>query len=192
VPELRLDWLEQPDERTYDDVHALVAQVAALGGAVGWLSVPPRDEVARWLDGVLAEGARFLTVSCAGELLGVGHWARLRGPVMVQNAQIRKVMTLPQARGQGVARALTAALVDDADRAGVEVLALDCRGNNHAALGLYASLGFVVSGRRPGWIAVGDERFDQVLLHLDLRPGRPPGGPVLQQHGGRRVGTGST
>ena len=192
MPDLQLAWLQEPDERTYDAVHALVAQVAAGGGAVGWLHVPERDEVVAWLDGVLATGARFLTAWSAEVLLGVGHWAHLQHPVMVQNAQIHKVMTLPQARGQGVARALTAGLVQDADRAGVEALALDCRGNNHAALGLYASLGFVVSGRRPGWIAVGAERFDQVLMHLDLRPGRPAAVPPLQQHGGRRTGTGST
>ena len=192
MPELELAWLQEPDEQTYDGVHALVAEVAARGGAVGWVTVPDRDEVARWLDGVLAEGARFVTVSSGGALLGVGHWACLQHPVLHQNAQIRKVMTLPQARGRGVARTLTAALVQDADRAGVEVLTLDCRGNNHAALGLYASLGFVVSGRRPGFIAVGEERFDQVLMHLDLRVGRPPAVPPVHQHGGRRTGTGST
>ena len=146
-----------------------------------------------WLDGVLADGARVLCArDDAGTLLGMAHWVRLPQPVMRQNAEIHKVMTLPQARGQGVARALVAAVVEDADRAGVEVLALDCRGNNHAALGLYLSLGFVVSGRRPDWIAVGDERFDQVLLHLDLRPRRSGDRPVLRRHGGRRTGTGST
>ena len=192
MPELELGWLQEPDERTYDEVHALVAQVAAGGGAVGWLHVPERAEVVAWLDGVLAAGARFLVARADGGLVGVGHWLRLQHAVMVQNAQIHKVMTAPQARGQGVARRLTAGLVEDADRAGVEVLALDCRGNNHAALGLYAGLGFVVSGRRPGWIAVGDERFDQVLLHLDLRPGRPPAVPPLRHRGGQRTGTGST
>lgn len=86
-------------------------------------------------------------------------------------------------------RALT--LVQDAEQAGVEVLAIDCRGNNHAALALYASLGFVVTGRRPDWIAVGHERFDQVLLHCNLRP-RRPFEPGLLRHGGRREGPGNT
>ena len=37
-------------------------------------------------------------------------------------------------------------------------------------------------------LAVGDERFDQVLMHLDLRTG--PAG--LRRHGGRGEGAGST
>lgn len=79
-------------------------------------------------------------------------------------------------------------LVADARTAGVELLTLDCRGNNHGAQRLYDSLGFVVTGRRPDAIAVGDERFDQVLMHLDLRTG--PSG--LRRHGGRLEGPGST
>ena len=185
-----------PDERTYAGVHALVADVAAHGGAVGWLHVPGPDEVRAWLDGVLAGGARLLLATDGGRVVGCGYWQRLGASVLAHNAEIRKVMTASWARGSGVARAVTGGLVEDADAAGVEGLSLDCRGNNHAALGLYADLGFVVPGRRPDWIAVGDERFDQVLLHLDLRARRvAPGsgsGPVLARHGGRREGPGST
>ena len=162
--------------------------VAAAGGAVGWLEVPPPDEVRAWADtlenAVLAyDGDR---------LVGSGSWAHHGHTVTRQNAEVRKVMVHPDARGQGVGRAVTAALVDDAREAGVEVLTLDCRGNNHGALRLYAALGFVTSGRRPDFIAVGDERFDQVLLHRDLRTdaGREPVG--LVRHGGRREGPGAT
>ncbi len=144
--------------------------------------MPSPEEVRAWADtlenAVLAyDGDR---------LVGSGSWARHGYAVTAQNAEVRKVMVHPDARGEGVGRAVTAALVESAREAGVEVLTLDCRGNNHAALRMYAGLGFVTSGRRPDFIAVGDERFDQVLLHLDLRTG--PG--RLVRHGGRREGPG--
>ena len=178
-----LRWGEPPRDQLY----GLVAAGAATGGAVGWLEVPPRDEVDAWLDGVL-ERARLVSAYDGDRLLGCGYWSRLDYSVLVHNAEVRKVMTHPDARGRGVAGAVTQALVDDARAAGVEVLTLDCRGNNSAALRLYTRLGFVVTGRRPDFIAVGDERFDQVLLHLDLRDG--PAG--LRRHGGRREGPGVT
>ena len=53
---------------------------------------------------------------------------------------------------------------------------------------MYAALGFQVTGRLPDALAIGDERFDQVLMHLDLRTG-PQG---LVRHGSRREGLGST
>ena len=162
----------------------LVQEVAATGGAVGWLEVPPAQEVRTWADTL--EHAFFAWDG--DRLVGTGSWGWHTYAVTRQNAEVRKVMVAPSARGKGVARALTAALVDDAREAGVEVLTLDCRGNNHAALDLYASLGFVTTGRRPDFIAVGDERFDQVLLHRDLRDG--PAG--LTRHGGRREGPGAT
>jgi ribosomal protein S18 acetylase RimI-like enzyme len=179
----RLSWDPPPKDQLYD----VVAAVAATQGAVGWLEVPPRAEVDAWLDEVLPR-ARFLSSYDGDRLVGCGYWTRLTYPVLAGNAEIRKVMTHPGARGRGVAREVTTALVDDARAAGVEVLTIDCRGNNHRALRLYASLGFVVTGRRPDFIAVDDERFDQVLLHLDLRDGREP----LRRHGGRRSGPGVT
>lgn len=182
---LDLRWLDDPDGRQRADVHALVASVAALGGAVGWLHVPDRGEVDAWLDG-LAPGTRTLTAYDGDDLVGLGTWSRPGAAVLQHVAEVRKVMAHPAARGRGVGRAVTAALVADCRDAGVEAVSLDCRGNNHAALALYASLGFVVSGRRPDWIAVGAERFDQVLLHLDLRNGSEP----LVRHGGRREGPG--
>lgn len=196
-PAVDLSWLERPTPQTYAGVHALVADVAAQGGAVGWLHVPGPDEVREWLDGVLAGGVRMVLATStvegeAGVVVGCGYWQRLSGAVLRQNAEVRKVMTGSRARGRGVARAVTSALVEDAQAAGVEALSLDCRGNNHAAIGLYTSLGFVVTGRRPDWIAVGQERFDQVLLHLDLRARRGSDPEGLVRHGGRREGPGSS
>ena len=169
----------------YDALTGLAQAVAATGGAVGWLEVPPADEVRAWADTL----EHAVLAHLGDRLVGSGSWGRHEYTVARQNAELRKVMVHPDARGRGVGRAVTAALVDDARAAGIEVLTLDCRGNNHAALRLYASLGFVPSGRRPDFIAVGPDRFDQVLLHRDLRT---VGRSGLVRHGGRREGLGST
>lgn len=175
-----------PDEPTRRGVTELVQGVATRGGAVGWLTVPTANEVQEWLDGLLASGARVLVAESDGVVTGCGAWRRGQG-VLEAMAELKKVMTRPDARGLGTARAVVTELVRDARTAGVELLTLECRGNNHPALAVYDSVGFVVTGRRPDALAVGDERFDQVLMHLDLRVG--PSG--LQRHGGRHEGTGT-
>lgn len=182
-----LHWLD-PAAPPYDAVYALVVEMATVQAAVGWLTVPPRTEIVVWLDGVLTGGARMVSaLDPQGRLVGLGYWARQQAAVLTHSAELRKVMVHPAAQGRGVGRAVVAALVEDATLAGVELLLLDVRGNNHGALRLYASLGFVVSGRRPDLIAVGAERFDQVLMHRELQ--RPAG---LLRHGGRRAGPGRT
>lgn len=182
-----LRWLD-PAAPPYDGVCALVVQMATIQAAVGWLTVPPRAEIVAWLDGVLASGARVVAAhNEQGQLVGFGYWARQAAVVLTHSAEVRKVMVHPAVQGRGVGRAVVAALVADAAAAGVELLLLDVRGNNHGALRLYTSLGFVVSGRRPDLIAVGADRFDQVLMHRELQ--RPAG---IVRHGARSEGPGRT
>ena len=183
-----LAWID-PAAPPRDGVYRLVVAMAERQAAVGWLTVPPRAEVVAWLDDVLAGGARMVAVhDPAGQLVASGYWVRQSAAVLTHSAEIRKVMVHPEAQGRGLGQAVVSALVADAAAAGVELLLLDVRGNNHAALRLYARLGFVVSGRRPDLIAVGEQRFDQVLMHRDLRSG--PG--KLRRNGGRRSGPGHT
>ena len=190
VPGVLLRWIDgPPDAGVRAGIRGLVQAVAATGGAVGWMEVPPLQEVDAWLDGLLADGARLVTAyDASGALVGSGAWRRHGVAPMRQAAEVTKVMTHPQARRSGVGHAVVEALVGDARAAGIEMVTLECRGNNHGAMRVYAAVGFVVTGRRPDLIAVGDERFDQVLMHLDLRAG--PGG--LRRHGGRGEGPGST
>ena len=183
-----LSWID-PADPPLDGVYRLVAAMAERQAAVGWLTVPPRAEVVTWLDDVLAGGARAVAVHDPdGQLVAFGYWVRQSAAVLAHSAEIRKVMVHPGAQGRGLGQAVVSALIADAAAAEVELLLLDVRGNNHAALRLYARLGFVVSGRRPDLIAVGAERFDQVLMHRDLRSGSGE----LRRNGGRRTGPGHT
>jgi ribosomal protein S18 acetylase RimI-like enzyme len=176
------------DEGHRDGLVALVQAVAASGGAVGWLTVPPPEEVDAWLAGLLASGARLAVATEGLRVLGCGALRRLDPVVLRGMAHVTKVMTHPQALGRGAGRAVVEALVAHARDLGLELLTLDCRGNNHGAQRLYAACGFVVTGRRPDAIAVGDERFDQVLMHLDLRTGPSS----LVRHGSRNHGPGAS
>jgi len=166
----------------------LVQAVAATGGAVGWLSVPPAEEVRTWVEGLLDSGARLAVAVDGTRVIACGALRRQRAVVVAGMAEVTKVMTHPDARGRGAGRAVVQSLVDAALADGVEVLTLECRGNNHGAQRMYADLGFVVTGRRPDALAVGAERFDQVLMHRDLRSG-PLG---LVRHGSRAEGPGVT
>ena len=165
-------------------MHRVVAAVAALGGAVGWLAVPDRAECDAWLDSVLDSPARLAVVRVGGRIEALGYWVRLSADVLARNAEIRKVMVHPEARGLGLSRTLMRGLLEDATAAGIETVILDVRGNNHGALRLYESLGFQEYGRLPDFIAVGEHRFDRVLLRKELnvpadvvRHGDRPEGP---------------
>lgn len=191
---VRVDWLGAgtADAATVDALHRVVEGVMRLGGAVGWVTVPTRAETVGWLAELAAEvgtgRSRVAVVSIAGRVEGVGRWTRYAKPAVAVNADVRQVMVHPDARGRGLARRLVDVLVADCRARGVETLTLDVRGNNHAAMALYESVGFIVCGRLPDFVAVGDERWDRVLYRLDLRTGEYP----VRRHGARPVGPGAS
>jgi ribosomal protein S18 acetylase RimI-like enzyme len=192
---VELVWPTTLDEALRARIHRVIQAVTETGGAIGYLAPPGRAEIDAWLDGVLADvraGDAALALATAagrsGEVLGCALWRRRTAVASYRHsAELQQVMTHPAARGRGIGRLLLSALIDDVRAAGLELLILGVRGNNHGAIGLYEDLGFKEWGRLPSGIAVGDERFDDVKMYLDL--GRPDGVAV---HGAAAVGAGAS
>lgn len=163
----------EPEPRFVESAHRILADLVGGGAALGWVEPPSRDDVAELLahvvsavrDGDAALRAAFLD----GRLAGLGYWLRYSRPTHRPHADLEKLAVDAAAHGRGVGRALTAALIADASQAGIEVLTLDAREDNAGALGLYRSLGFTEYGRLPGFVAVGELRYDKVFCMLDLR-----------------------
>ncbi|MFC4009684.1 GNAT family N-acetyltransferase [Nonomuraea purpurea] len=183
-----LTWPDTPDEATRAAVHRIFHAVVALGGAVGYLNPPTREETDPWLEETLRnvrdKDARLALAVVDGSVQGMGLWRRGPAPIFTHSAELGKIMAHPEARGLGLGRLVVTALIDSARAAGIEMLTLGVRGNNHGAIELYESLGFREWGRLPNVIEVGTRRFDDVRMFVDLgRPagvvlhGSAPGGP---------------
>ncbi|MFP3992902.1 GNAT family N-acetyltransferase, partial [Streptomyces sp. E11-3] len=119
--------------------------------------------------GVRAGDAALRAGYVDGRLAGLGYWVRYARTTHRPHADLEKVAVAEWAQGRGVGRVLTAALVDDARQAGVEVLTLDAREDNEHALRLYRALGFSEYGRLSAFVAVGERRYDKVFYMVDLR-----------------------
>ncbi|WP_327711353.1 GNAT family N-acetyltransferase [Streptomyces sp. NBC_00464] len=163
----------QLEARFAESAHRILAGLVAGGAALGWVDPPSRDEVAELLGGVVsavrAGDASLRTAYVDGALAGFGYWRRYTRPTHRPHADLEKLAVDGAAHGRGVGRALTAALIADARERDIEVLTLDARGDNTAALRLYRSLGFTEYGRLPDFVAVGEARYDKVFCMLDLR-----------------------
>jgi ribosomal protein S18 acetylase RimI-like enzyme len=171
---LTVQWLREPDNHLLG-IHALFTSVVEHGGAIGFLEPPSFDETLAWLHGVLADvavgdGGLALVTDGNGAVHATGCWRRERSAVFRRVAGLHKIATHPSSRTRGLGRAVTQALIGDASVAGVEVVSLGTRGNNHVAMALYRSLGFTEWGRLPNGIAVGEERFDDVRMFLPVKP----------------------
>ncbi|MFF9572924.1 GNAT family N-acetyltransferase [Streptomyces sp. NPDC014685] len=159
--------------RFAESAHQILADLVRGGAALGWVEPPPRHEVAELfshiVSAVQAGDGALRAAYLDRRLVGLGYWLRYARPTHRPHADLEKIAVDAAAHGRGVGRALTAALIADARRAGIEVLTLDARGDNGNALHLYRSLGFTEYGRLPGFVAVGESRYDKVFCMLDLR-----------------------
>ena len=181
-----------PDERTAERVVRLVQEVMGEGAALGWSGVPASEQAERWWVDLLADAAAGRAAVSAAydgpELVGLGEWRRYALAPQAQNADGEKVFVSRRCRGSGAGRLLMEHLVEQARAARVEVLTLQCRGNNHAAIRLYERVGFVEYGRIADFVGSGRDRWDKVVMALDLRTGHED----LDRHGSDPVGEGAS
>ena len=107
-------------------------------------------------------GGGWLVREAAGPGAPVGQLVLHRA---ADEAEIRSLAVLPEARGRGAASALLEVTLAQAGVRGVRVVHLEVRVGNAAARALYERAGFRVAGRRAGYYPDGE---DALLLSRRL------------------------
>ena len=119
-----------------------------------------------WSAATFAALLRAGDVACSGDARAFVLARRV-----LDEAEILTLATDPAHRRKGLARALVTALAAGLAAQGVARLHLEVACDNTAARALYDGLGFVETGRRPGYFRDPDgTRRDALLLSLPLGP----------------------
>jgi len=121
-----------------------------------------------WLAARQTQGFPVLVAEQGGEVLGFGSYGPFRPYEGFRNTVEHLIYIAPNARGQGVGRALPAALIDDARQRGKKVIVGAVDAENEASLALHRSAGFVETGRMSGIGEKWGRRRTMVLLQKDL------------------------
>ncbi|HET8726268.1 MAG TPA: GNAT family N-acetyltransferase [Alphaproteobacteria bacterium] len=142
------------------------------GGGFGWVEPPEREVMERYWRGVLAVPGRTLFV---GRLDGViAGSAQLLRPPPNNEAQgfaatLISNFVAPWARGHGLARKLVEAVEQGALEDGYEMLQLDVRETQTAAIQLYHRLGYTHWGTNPIYARVKGRTLSGLYFHKTLR-----------------------
>lgn len=137
-----------------DTLAALLAEVVAQGGSVGFMHPLDKAQGRAFWERALqaaADGQRIVYGAFDGATLAATVSLLLDCPPnQPHRAEIAKMMTLPRCRGRGIA----AALLREAEAAAVErgktLLVLDTASEGGAA-GLYEKHGFTLTGEIPDY-----------------------------------------
>ena len=160
------------DDTLIDETTQLLDDLIANGAPLGWLSPPPREEIAEMLSRIATApdgSAALLVARHEGRLAGVGYWARYERPTFARHADLVLLAVGSRWQGAGIGRRLCEELVATARRAGVEKLTIDFRADNVRAQSLYESIGFRRYGVLGDFVVAGGQRFDRMMYVLDLR-----------------------
>jgi ribosomal-protein-alanine N-acetyltransferase len=89
--------------------------------------------------------------------------------VVVDETDILSVGVHPQRQRNGIGRILVEAVIQAAETAGGEAVTLEVAEDNSGARALYASFGFAVVGRRPGYyLRVGNVKVAALLMRYSI------------------------
>ncbi|HXR70443.1 GNAT family N-acetyltransferase [Actinocrinis sp.] len=175
--ENQVAFVGKSEHGTLAAVAELIVAAAARGEALGLSAQITRPEYAGYLEKLMIDAERgdaglaIVRNTRDATVVGSAQWTRSPYPTRRVLAELDRVVVAPGARGAGVGAALVEAIAADAQAAGVEVLMLEARGNNHAAIALYERHGFSRAGALRNVVAVGAARHDMILMSREL--GRP-------------------
>ena len=108
-------------------------------------------------------GERVLVFDRDGEVLGFVVFSAVADEGSVHNIAVH-----PEQWGRGIGSALLDAALEDMRRQGLGCCLLEVRESSTAARALYASLGFLVDGRRGDYYRNDTGREDALLMSLSL------------------------
>ncbi|MCC4908009.1 ribosomal protein S18-alanine N-acetyltransferase [Microbacterium sp. cx-59] len=143
-------------EATADDLGAIMALERASFPTDAWSTAMMRAELA-------SPHGRYLVLERDGVLAG---YAGLRSVVGAPDADIQTIAVSESERGRGSGRMLLRALIGIAHERRARTVFLEVRDDNPVAQQLYASEGFVETGRRPRYYQPDD--VDAIVMTLDV------------------------
>jgi ribosomal protein S18 acetylase RimI-like enzyme len=150
---------ELPDEDLQQLCEAADAAIID-GGGFGWVKSPGRLALESYFRGVLLVPERQLFAARLDGVI-VGSAQLVRPPrnneAQAFAATLMHAFTAPYARGHGLARLLTRRVEVGARALGYQVLNLDVRETQTAAINLYEGLGYQRWGEHPCYARVGGQ-----------------------------------
>jgi ribosomal protein S18 acetylase RimI-like enzyme len=143
------------------------------GGGFGWVSIPERDSLERYWQGVIAAPTRLLfaarldgVICGSAQLILPPHNNEAQG----HSVQMTTNFVAPWARGHGLARMMLETVEEHARRKGYAVINLDVRKTMEKAILLYESMGYTRFGEHPYSVRAQGETIPSLYYYKVIDP----------------------
>src|SRR5690606_33371498 len=153
-------------------ITAIYRHAVLTGTATFEIEPPDQAEMAARRDGMVKSGYPYLVAEAGGEIVGYAYSGIYRARPAYRSTTENSVYVREDRHGRGIGRALLAATIDKAAKAGFrQMIAIIGDSTNAGSIGLHAALGFVHVGvlLSVGW--KHGRWLDTVLMQRPLGPG---------------------
>lgn len=151
------------------------ATIAAIekDGGFGWVTVPDREVLQRYWQGVLAVPLRDLFVArLDGAIAGTAQLIRMPPNNQAQSfsAQLTTFFIAPWARGLGLSEQMIGLVEQRAKETNINVINLDVRETQFAAIKVFKKMGYIQWGMNPYYALVDDRMVPGYFFHKFVAP----------------------
>jgi GNAT superfamily N-acetyltransferase len=146
------------DQLSDEDVVALsriLIGVVNAGASVGFVPPLGQDDATSYWQGVLKPGCVLLLARRNGTIVGTGQLELAMRANGRTRAEVCRVLVDVDAQGQGIGKALMAALEVEARKEGRSLLHLDTNADDKSNR-LYLAMGYIAAGTIPNWAIDAD------------------------------------
>ncbi|MFU1477203.1 N-acetyltransferase family protein [Roseovarius sp. C7] len=126
------------------------------------------NEIAGDMAAKQGQGHGFWVAEADGKVLGFASYGQFRGGIGYARSMEHTIILGPEARGQGLGRALMEVLLDHARGAGVHMMMAGICAENAGGLRFHEAMGFVSVGRVPEVGYKFGRYLDLVLMQYRL------------------------
>lgn len=165
-PELKIDQIEAIAEAG-DGLAELLSRVVENGASIGFLPPLGHEEASAYWSGLLQTDVRLFVARLGDRIAGTVQVHLCMKQNGSHRAEICKLMTHPEYRRKGIARALMQRAEECAMQEGRQLLVLDTR-EGDPSNELYASLGYIRAGRIPYYARSAGGQLDATILYYKL------------------------
>ncbi|MFC1456149.1 GNAT family N-acetyltransferase [Microvirga arabica] len=163
-------------------IAAIYAHAVTHGTASFELEPPPEAEMARRRDDILKGGYPYLVAERDNDILGYAYAGAYRTRPAYRSTVEDSIYVAPSAQGQGIGRALLAALIERCEELEFRLMvAVIGDEDSHGSVALHRSLGFEPVGILRGIGYKHGRWLSTVLMQRPLGRGtaEPPPRPVV-------------
>jgi phosphinothricin acetyltransferase len=164
-------------QEDFTEIAAIYAHHVRHGTASYETTPPESAEIARRMERVLAAGWPWLVAEAAdGALVGYAYASQFRDRGAYRYVCEDSIYIRDAARGQGVGKALLAALIAACEATGFRQMVAVIGGAEPASEALHAGMGFTFAGRLTGIGRKHGRWLDTLYMQRPLGPGssEPP------------------